>query len=214
MSKKMIACKTCGQEIAKSAKACPHCGAKNNTMSVFSVILMIFVVFVTVFLVVGILSDEEGPTKIGEVSTSAAGTDVSVQPPAQTRFAVGEKVSLNGVVATLKNVTEDTGTTLWKPTDGYVFLICEFEIENNSSSDIAVSSLLSFEAYVDDFSTNLSLTGMMGVNKPQLDGDIAVGKKMGGIVAYEAPEDWKEIEIKFTPNVWAGKDIAFFATKG
>lgn len=30
MSKKMMSCKTCGQEIAKSAKKCPHCGAKNK----------------------------------------------------------------------------------------------------------------------------------------------------------------------------------------
>lgn len=27
---KMIACKQCGAEIAKSAKTCPHCGAKNK----------------------------------------------------------------------------------------------------------------------------------------------------------------------------------------
>lgn len=27
---KMITCKTCGEEIAKSAKVCPHCGAKNK----------------------------------------------------------------------------------------------------------------------------------------------------------------------------------------
>lgn len=27
---KMIVCKTCGAEIAKSAKSCPHCGAKNK----------------------------------------------------------------------------------------------------------------------------------------------------------------------------------------
>lgn len=31
MSKsKLIPCKTCGAEIAKSAKSCPHCGAKNK----------------------------------------------------------------------------------------------------------------------------------------------------------------------------------------
>lgn len=30
MSKRMIRCKTCGHEIAKSAKKCPHCGAKNK----------------------------------------------------------------------------------------------------------------------------------------------------------------------------------------
>ena len=30
MSKKLIECKSCGQQMAKSAKACPHCGAKNK----------------------------------------------------------------------------------------------------------------------------------------------------------------------------------------
>ena len=30
MNKNMTTCKACGQEIAKSAKTCPHCGAKNK----------------------------------------------------------------------------------------------------------------------------------------------------------------------------------------
>lgn len=30
MNKKMTNCKACGQEIAKSAKSCPHCGEKNK----------------------------------------------------------------------------------------------------------------------------------------------------------------------------------------
>ena len=30
MKKKMKKCKTCGQEIARKAKICPHCGAKNK----------------------------------------------------------------------------------------------------------------------------------------------------------------------------------------
>ena len=30
MKNKMTACKACGKEIAKSAKTCPHCGAKNK----------------------------------------------------------------------------------------------------------------------------------------------------------------------------------------
>lgn len=30
MSQKMVYCKTCGQEIAKSARKCPHCGARNK----------------------------------------------------------------------------------------------------------------------------------------------------------------------------------------
>ena len=30
MAKKMMQCKTCGKDIAVSAKTCPHCGEKNN----------------------------------------------------------------------------------------------------------------------------------------------------------------------------------------
>ena len=30
MSQKMTTCKACNKEIAKSAKTCPHCGAKNK----------------------------------------------------------------------------------------------------------------------------------------------------------------------------------------
>ena len=30
MNKKMTTCRACSQEIAKSAKSCPHCGAKNK----------------------------------------------------------------------------------------------------------------------------------------------------------------------------------------
>lgn len=29
-NKKIISCQTCGKEVAKSAKTCPHCGAKNR----------------------------------------------------------------------------------------------------------------------------------------------------------------------------------------
>ena len=50
---KLIACKTCGKEIAKSAKSCPHCGARqglggfrrflNFVGGIF--LLLVFVVF-------------------------------------------------------------------------------------------------------------------------------------------------------------------------
>ena len=42
---KMIKCKTCGEEIAKSAKVCPHCGAKNKKpLAVLRVILGILLI--------------------------------------------------------------------------------------------------------------------------------------------------------------------------
>ena len=42
MAGKMINCKTCGNEIAKSAKVCPHCGAKQKKHTIWGVFLVIF----------------------------------------------------------------------------------------------------------------------------------------------------------------------------
>ena len=46
-------------------------------------------------------------------------------------------------------------------------------------------------------------------NKNQLDGAVAAGKKFNGVIGYEVPTDWKELEVRFTPDFWSGKDIVF-----
>ena len=134
--------------------------------------------------------------------------------PDKTTFSVGEKVELNDILVTLVDVTESNGSDFNKPADGNVFALCEFEIENNSNGDIAVSSIISFEAYVDSYSTNMSLSALIEKgDKNQLDGSVAAGKKMRGIVGYEIPFDWNELEINFTPSFWSSKSITFIATK-
>ena len=40
MSDKMVKCKTCGAEIAKSAKTCPKCGAKQKKSKVLGIVLL------------------------------------------------------------------------------------------------------------------------------------------------------------------------------
>lgn len=131
----------------------------------------------------------------------------------KTAFGVGEQVSLNDVIVTMNNVTESNGSQFNEPAEGNVFILCEFTIENNSEKDLAVSSIMCFEAYVDDYSTSMSLSAIIGAEKNQLDGTVAAGKKMNGVIGYEAPADWKEIEIRFTPDFWSGKDITFVHNK-
>ncbi|WP_455581306.1 DUF4352 domain-containing protein [Dysosmobacter sp.] len=205
---KMIKCKTCGEEIAKSARVCPKCGAKQKRHTILGIVLIV----VGIFAIIGALSGNDNPTKVGETEKSQSST-TGADSEMQTEFYVGEKVDLNNVVATLVNVSESSGSQFNKPTDGNVFLLCEFEIENNSTSDIVVSSILSFEAYVDGYSKNMSLSAVIESDKPQLDGTVAATKKINGVVGYEVPSDWQEIEIHYTPNFWGGKDITFIATK-
>lgn len=330
---KLTTCKACGAEIAKSAKTCPYCGAKNKGKHP---ILSAVLIALGIFLVIGALSPSSEPTKVGEVEATTEqdvqtvvvedehitatiekpydGKSVGVdgvfylpvhvqnktggkiwvylenayvndeaadpvmsgmplyvdadksgrnafiisfsrlsiealsevriiefdlviadaettheidringvvlnlgekgysQPQQQTTFGVGEKVSLDDVVVTLLDVTESYGSTYNKPTAGNVFVLCEFEIENNSSGDIGVSSIMSFDCYCDDYATSSSLSATLERgNKAQLDGSVASGKKMNGVIGYEVPKDWKELEVRFTPSFWSRKDIVFVA---
>ena len=170
---KMKNCKSCGAEIAKSVKVCPKCGAKQKKPTVL--IILLVVVAIGLLASVG-NSGSNAPTKVGEAETpsktggtSETAAPAETTPPADTVFHAGDIVELNDIKVTLVNVTENNGQNYMTPADGNVFVLCEFEIENNSSTEITVSSLVSFEAYIDDYSANMSLTATMSGDKSQLD---------------------------------------------
>lgn len=205
MKNKLTKCKSCGAEVASSAKSCPSCGAKLKK----PVVLIVLAVFLGICIIAAIFGsgDDSGPKKVDD---PAPPPSQSVTPE-QTSFAVGEKVELDDIIVTLDSVTENSGSQFNKPAEGNVFLLCQFNIENNSEREIAVSSMLSFSAYVDDYASNLSLTAMISSDQGQLDGSVAAGKKIKGVVGYEVPSDWAELEVRFTPDFWSGKDITFVA---
>ena len=211
MKSNLIACKACGQEIAKSAKSCPHCGAKNKKKH------PIFIGLVVIFILIGLFGsteDSDEPKKVDTVGTGTADTIISANEKTKSEFHVGETAELKGISVTLVSVTENTGSAYNQPTDGNVFVLCEFEIANNSDTEINVSSMMSFEAYCDDYTCTFSLAALMEKgNKNQLDGTVAAGKKFNGVIGYEVPADWNELEVRFTPDFWSGKDIVFVAAK-
>lgn len=216
-------CTNCGKEIDERAVVCPGCGiptAESKPKKKKHPVLIALVVIIAIFIIVAAVSGGGGSDEPKKV-TSNAQTNVSnesestapLTEPENKNFTVGDAVELNGITVTLVNVSESTGAGFMSPDDGKIFVTCEFEIENNSKKDIAVSSLISFEAYIDQYTTNMSLSAIMASEKGQLDGTVAAGKKMNGAIGYEASEDWKDIEIRFTPDFWAGKDIVFTYSK-
>lgn len=194
MARKLIKCKHCGAEIAKSAKTCPHCGGKNvNTFAtVLGCLAIIFLAFVLIVAILGNSSEEPALEK--------------------TIFGVGERAELNNIAVTLVDVSTNTGGNYMTPEQGKEFVTCEFEIENNSGKTIGVSSLISFAAYFDEYSTPMSLTAMLSTNQQQLDGEIANGKKMNGVIGYEVSPEWKKVEIHFAADFWQGREFKFIAS--
>lgn len=209
-------CKNCYKMIEDGSTFCPHCGQnqqgkakkKDGTgRKVLGIVLGVF----CAFMILGALGStgDSDPKKVG---TSDSYVEYNA-PQAEDKFTVGDIVELSGVQVTLKSVTESNGEQFFSPDPGNVFLICEFNIENYSSSDVSVSSLMCFEAYIDDYAVNMDLSATTSSDKNQLDGTVASGKKMNGVIGYQAPSNWSEIEIRFTPDFWANRDIIFTYSK-
>lgn len=149
-------------------------------------------------------STQTTPATEAEPTTETTGA-------AKEGYGVGEAAEQKGVTVTLLSVSESEGSTFNTPTEGNIFVICEFEIENNSKKELNISSMLNFEAYCDDYTCTYSVGALLEKgDSNQLDGTVAPGKKFKGIIGYEVPTDWQELEVHFTPDLF-GKEMVFIA---
>ena len=208
-------CKHCKSEIPYDAKVCPVCRKKQGAPGCLIVVLVVVVlVVIAAFAGSGESSTPQKVESTSGTSQSASQAGEAQPQPEQTALTVGDAVELNGVKTTLLSAEEYPGKQYMMPTDGNVFLVCQFEIENDSSAEINVSSMVSFNAYCDDYSVNLSVTGeMLEDSWKTLDGTVAPGKKINGVIAYEIPQDWQKMEISYTPSYWSGHDVQFEINK-
>lgn len=210
---KLTTCKACGEQVAKT---CPHCGAKIKKSHPVAIGIAVVLILIAVAASTG---ESDTPKKVDSPASVQNPAKATTQVTEESKneksaFLLGETAELKNVQVTLASVTESDGSAYNKPTDGNVFVLCEFEIANNSDKEINISSMMSFNAYCDDYTCNYSLTALLEKgNKNQLDGTIAAGKKFNGVIGYEVPTDWNELEVHFTPDFWSGKDITFIATK-
>ena len=182
-------------------------------------IIIVIVAIAIIAAVAGGVSDDS----VHQVKTDSKDSKVTndnskkeeKETEAKTSFKVGETAEYKDVQVTLEKVIISKGDEIIQPDEGKEFAICIFKIQNNSDSSITMSSIASFEAYYDDTSMNEDIMGLQAPEAKkynQLDGDIAAGKKMEGVIAYQVPTDWKEIEINVSPIFWSSKDIRFIAT--
>ena len=160
----------------------------------------------------------EEPAPAEEPTEEPAPVEEPAEEPAEepveekAEYGVGDTLTQNDITVTFLGVTETRGSAYNKPSEGNVYVLCEFEITNNKSTDLGVSSMMNFEVYCDDYSTSLSLGALIeSGNKSQLDGTIAGGKKMKGVVGYEVPADWSQLEIHYTPSALFAKEFTFIA---
>lgn len=207
----MKKCKHCQSDIPKKAKVCPQCGKKQG-----GALKWIIIAIVAIAIIGAASGGEDEPKKVeSNNAETSISTDVAVAETVATpeEFTVGDTVEFKDVKVTLNSIKENTGSQFNKPTDGNVFLLVDFTIENNSSEELNVSSMMCFEAYQDGYSTSMSLSALIEKEGAQLDGTVAPGKKMQGTIGYEVPATYSEFEISYTPDVWSSDKFTFVYKK-
>lgn len=219
-------CKHCKTEMPYDAKICPQCRKKQGG-GIIKWIISVIVVFIIIAAVAG-TSENNKPKPVNTGTDNITSENISKEQDENNQdiksnetpetkdyiFKLGETAELDGTQVTLTKYKESKGSQYNKPSKGNVFMLVEFEITNNSDSEISVSSVLCFDAYADGYSINESLSALLekdGAN--QLDGSIAPGKKMKGMIGYEVPKKWNKVEIHYTDDAWSNNQFKFLIEK-
>ena len=169
--------------------------------NIFKKVLSVVLVMLLSVLLVGCI-DAEPSKEIGEISS------VAREEKSQT-FGLNETAVFNTLKITATEIKETNGSTYFTPEEGNVFVGVNFTIENITDEEQAISSILLFDAYVDDVACDLSFTASAAFDSKTVDGTIAAGKKLIGWYAVELPADWAELELNVKAN-WLSNSSAKF----
>ena len=200
-------CKHCKTEIAYDAKVCPQCRKKQGGGLVKKVLIALGVI-VVIAVVFGGGDDENKPS---DSNPQSVGTVEKENGENQTpevvdnEFSVGDIVETSNLRITFLAAGEyDSDNEFIEPKEGHVFYRAEFEFENISDSDQALSSLMDWGCYADDYSMDQAWVG-----DDTIDTTLSPGKKVKGSVYYEIPSDASKIVIEYNTNFWSEDKVLF-----
>ena len=129
------------------------------------------------------------------------------------KFGINETAVFNTIKISADELKESGGSDFFEPENGKVFVGVKFTVENTSSEDKTISSLLLFDAYCDGTKCDYSLSANAAFDEGTLDGTLAPGKKMSGYYAVEVPTGWTEIELQVKSNWLSDTKAAFVFNK-
>lgn len=190
---KLINCKSCGNEIASNAKACPKCGAKNSKPFYKKIWFWVLVVII-IAAIAG--SGSNKPKLVSEDKPIVTKEEKSNKTEV---FNIGDTIELDKFKITVNEVKTTNGSDFIKPQEGNEFLYVDATVENISDKEQTVSSVLMFKV-VDKDGRAMKQTIVENANG-QLDGTIGPGRKMTGEYVVEVPKDATGLELQFDSSL-------------
>lgn len=122
-------------------------------------------------------------------------------------LSVGDTTTSKSLNITYLNCFADSSDNPFiTPKPGCHYITCEFEFENVSSSDQAVS-FYSFDCYADGIVCSASY-----FRDDAISATLSAGRKARGTVTFEVPDDATTVEVEFLSNLWTSNRVVFNAS--
>lgn len=212
MSRKLTACKACGQEIAGNAKTCPHCGARNKKPIFKRWWFWAIIVVIVVSVATAGNDSGQGHTaenNNGEQSLSTGGAATVAEDKKdvaeKTEYYVGDSIEDGNtriVFMSSGDYTEEN--QFMQPAEGKKYIYLQFAFENTSKTSDTSISFYSFECYADGYAAEMYYGG-----EDDLSATLSAGRATTGYVYFEVPTDSENIEVEYETNILTGKKIKF-----
>lgn len=116
--------------------------------------------------------------------------------PQATVYTVGDIITTNYYTLEVNEINIlDTNNYFITPDEGKEFVEIVLTLTNTSNEEMSISSMLCFDAYVDDYAMDEDLSALVASDLNTMDGAVAAGKKLKGAICYQVPNDWNKIEV-------------------
>lgn len=171
----------------------------------FIILILILIIIAVIFLF----------PKMHTSSDNSSGTSTPKKTADATKeiYKQNETAAYNGIEITMDSYVESEGDDWSVPTEGNEFMFVHMTIVNQTSDDLVISSMASFENYCDDTKLDYSAAAFTALattsDQPKLDGTIAPGETLEGYLSLEVPLNWSTIEIRYTDKIWSDDAVHF-----
>lgn len=124
-----------------------------------------------------------------------------------TRFTIGDTIINRDYKLTVEGASIIVSDNKYaQPDENCEFIEVDLTVENTSNDTLTVNPFY-FTSYTDGFSIdNYNTDIYMATSKNRLSAELDIGKKVKGVLCYEVPNDWSELELFVKLSDYFGND--------